>query len=96
VILKICLDWFTHHSLNLNQVLREGMSKVRSRFGSFGLHVQFRGGSWSELSCLRSEDVLSIASIITNKLTNSGVCCIHVFFMSNCVEICLEVGLSLS
>jgi hypothetical protein len=38
-------------------------------------HIQSRGGSYSELSCLRSEVILSI----TSELINPGVCCILLF-----------------
>jgi hypothetical protein len=59
--------------------------------------VQRRGGSCPELSCLRSEEVLSFAAFITRELINPGVCCIHVFFSKEtCFEICVAIVLSLS
>ena len=48
-----------HQNLNLNQVMQEGMSEVCVCM-SFWPHMQSRGGSYSELSCLRSEDILSV------------------------------------
>jgi hypothetical protein len=67
------------HDLNLKQVLQVGMSKYESLYGSFCLYMQSRRGNFSQLSRLRGEDVLSTAIFITSKLTNSGVCCIHLF-----------------
>jgi len=59
--------------------------------------VQRRGGSCPELSCLRSEEILSIATFITSELINHGVFCIHVFFhKETCLEICVAVVMSLS
>jgi hypothetical protein len=50
-----------------------------------------------KLSCLRSEDVLSVVSFITSDLINPGVFCIcNVLFKYSFVEIYVEVVLSLS
>jgi len=42
--------------------------KVKSLCESFWSHMQSRGGSRSEMSCLRNEDILSFASFITSEL----------------------------
>jgi len=55
--------------------------KVRSLCESFWSHMQSRGGSCSEMSCLRNKDTPSFASFITNELMNPGVfaliCSLH-------------------
>lgn len=53
--------------------------KVRSLCESICVHMQSRGGSCSELSRLQSENVSSITTFITSKLTNSRVCCTCLF-----------------
>jgi len=59
--------------------------------------VQRWGGSCPELSCLRSEEILSIATFITSELINPGVFCIHVFYpKGTCLKICVAVVMSLS
>ena len=55
------------------------MSEVGSPCESLWSHMQSRVGSCSELSCLRSEDILSIASFITSELINPGVSCTSLF-----------------
>jgi hypothetical protein len=55
--------------------------------------VQRRGGSCPQMSCLRSEQVLSIANFITRELINPGVCCILVFFSKEtCLKICVAAA----
>jgi hypothetical protein len=58
-------------------------SFIRWKFGSlcesFWSHMQSRGGSRSEMSCLRNKDIPSFASFITSELMNPGVCCTHLF-----------------
>jgi len=55
------------------------MSKVTCPCELLWSHMQCRVGSSSELSRLRSEDVLSVTSFITSELINPGVCCTHLF-----------------
>ena len=84
-ILKTCHHQLIHYNLNFNQVLQDGMSEVCVSFFS---HMQPRGGSCSELSCLRSQDILSTTSFITSALINHCVCCISLFCPSCiCVKI---------
>ena len=64
MVLKTCHNYLTHHSFSLNQVSQVRMSQVGSTCGSFVLHMQSRGGMCSELSCLRSENLLSVANFI--------------------------------
>lgn len=52
--------------------------------------MQSTEGSSSELSHVRRESVLSVASFITNKFINSGVCYICLFKW-NCLEIYVEL-----
>jgi hypothetical protein len=59
-----------------------GNSEDGSLCELFCSHLQARGGTCPQLSCLRSEELLSIASFITSELINPGVCCIHLFFQS--------------
>lgn len=72
VILKTC-------HLNSNHVPQERMSQVKSLCRSFDLKMQSRWGSCSELSCLTSEDILSVTSFITSQMINSAVWCIRLF-----------------
>jgi hypothetical protein len=74
--LNTCHHQLIHHNLNLNQDLQQGKLEVWNLYKCFfSPHIQSRGGSYSELSCLRSEVILSI----TSELINPGVCCIILF-----------------
>ena len=56
---------------------------------SFWSHLQSRGGSCSELSCLRSKDVLSVAQLY-HQLTDISWQFYHlpVFSKPNCLQTC--------
>jgi hypothetical protein len=56
--------------------------KLEVCVSNFWSPMQSRVGSCSELSCLRSEDILSIASFIASELINPGLCCTPVFSVS--------------
>ena len=71
MVLKISHHYLICHNLNLNQVLQVGMLEVGSL--SFWSHIQSRGECCSELSCLRSEDLLTTTSFITSEVINSGI-----------------------
>jgi hypothetical protein len=59
--------------MNLNEVMREGMSEDCVSVWS---HIEARGGSFSQLSCLRSEDVFSVTSFITTELMSLCYTCL--------------------
>lgn len=48
--------------------------------------MHYRGGNCSEVSCLRSKEILSFTSFVTSELMIPGVYCTHLF--SPCHEMC--------
>jgi hypothetical protein len=70
-------SWYTTISIYIKFCKRECWKSEVSV--SFWSHMQSREGSCSQLSGLRSEDILVIASFITSEVINPVVCCICLF-----------------
>ena len=70
----------SHQNLKLKQSSTE--RKIESPCESFWFHGQSRGGSFPELLCQRSEDILSVTSFITSELMNLGVVALICFLQA--------------
>lgn len=83
---------FCHQLINQNLKLKQSSTvrKIGRLCESFWSHGQSRGGSFPELLCQRSEDVLSVTGFIMNELMNLGVRCTHVFSKLHCLGIYAE------
>jgi hypothetical protein len=74
LILKTCHRQFIKDSPNLSQVLYRAKSEVGRSCEPFWPHMQSREGSCSEVSRLRNEDLVPMASFIISDQINPGVC----------------------